>query len=263
MTQEKKDKTISGVSTALIMLFSVLLCSWIGYKIPNPPIPEEGMGVAGEVLGEVEGLGNNDNATTNDNNAAAPSAAPSESYTTGSEPTPVAKTPKNEENNTPVQKPDPNKVTEDNSNASQNQNSTPATNPNATFQGRRNNGGSEGKGLASGSGQAGSADGTVGANGGNGRGGGSGYSLGGRTLRGNLPRPAYTSSKDGDVVVRIKVDKSGTVVEVDAPYKGSKNYDQAMVQAAKQAALNAKFNADPNATEYQYGSITYMFRRQG
>lgn len=264
MQQEKKDKTISAATTLVIMLLAILLCSWIGYKLPDPPIEEEGMGVAGEVLGEIEGFGNNDNATFDDNSASAPVAStPDDSYTTGQEPTPVAKTSKTEEKPTPTQKTEPTKNTSDNSSTSQSETPQPVTNPNATFKGRKNGTGGEGKGTATGSGQAGSPNGTVGGQGGNGKGNGSGYSLGGRSLRGTLPVPSYDSSKDGDVVVEIWVDRNGNVVEVKAPGKGSKNYDNSMVEAAKRAARQAHFNADHNATEKQYGTITYKFRRVG
>lgn len=264
MQQEKKDKTISAVSTALIMLMAVLLCSWIGYKLPNPPIEEEGMGVAGEVLGEIEGFGNNDNATFDDNSAVAPAtSAPDESYTTGQEPTPVAKAPKKEDKPVPATKPEPAKTASDNTSTSPSENTQPATNPNATFKGRKNGNGSEGKGTATGSGQAGSPDGTQGAQGGSGKGNGASYSLGGRSLRGTLPTPSYTSPKDGNVVVEIWVNQDGVVVDVSAPAKGSYNYDNAMVEAAKKAARSAHFNADKSATEKQKGTITYKFRHVG
>lgn len=264
MQQEKKDKTISAVSTALIMLMAVLLCSWIGYKLPNPPIEEEGMGVAGEVLGEIEGFGNNDNATFDDNSAAAPAtSAPDESYTTGQEPTPVAKAPKKEDKPVPATKPEQAKTASDNTSTSPSENTQPATNPNATFKGRKNGNGSEGKGTATGSGQAGSPDGTQGAQGGSGKGNGASYSLGGRSLRGTLPTPSYTSPKDGNVVVEIWVNQDGVVVDVSAPAKGSYNYDNAMVEAAKKAARSAHFNADKSATEKQKGTITYKFRHVG
>ncbi len=265
MQQEKKDKTISAVSTLLIMVFAVLLCSWIGYKLPNPPIEEEGMGVAGEVLGEIEGFGNNDNATFDDNSAAAPAAStPDESYTTGQEPTPVAKNPKKDDKPVPdTKKPEPTKTTTDNNSSTQTESTQPTTNPNATFKGRKNGNGGEGKGTATGSGQAGSPDGTQGAQGGSGKGNGYGYALGNRTLRGKLPTPSYTSSKDGDVTVIIQVDRNGKVVNAKFTPKDSKNYDQSMVNAAIEAAYKAHFNADPNATEYQYGTITYKFRRIG
>ncbi len=265
MQQDKKDKTISAVTTLLIMLFAIALCSWIGYKLPNPPIEEEGMGVAGEVLGEIEGFGNNDNATFDNSSAAAPSAsAPEESYTTGQEPTPVAKTPKQEDKPVPTtKKPEPAKTTTDNNNTTQSEAPQPTTNPSATFKGRKNGTGSEGKGAATGSGQAGSPDGTQGAQGGTGKGNGSGYNLGGRGLRGTLPEPTYNSEKQGTVIVEIWVDQKGNVVDVKAPAKGSTVTDKALVEAAKAAARKAKFTADPNATEKQKGIINYVFRRQG
>lgn len=263
MKQENKDKSLSAGITFLLMAATVLLCSWLGYHLPNPPIEEEGMGVAGEVLGEIEGFGNNDDATFDDNSAAAPPAsAPDESYTTGNETTPVAKTPKNDATPTPNTKNETTTKPTENPNKTTTDNPKPSTNPNATFQGRKNGNGGEGKGTASGSGREGSPDGTQGANGGKGK--GNGYAnLPGRGLRGTLPQASDESPKDGDVVVRIKVDRSGNVVEVEAPYKGSKNYDNKMVESAKRAAKQARFNADPNATEYQYGTITYKFRHIG
>lgn len=264
MNQENKDKSLSAGITFLLLAATVLLCSWLGYHLPNPPIEEEGMGVAGEVLGEIEGFGNNDEATFDDNAASAPSAStPDESYTTGNDPTPVAKTPKKDDTPTPNKNNESTNKPSENPNKTTTDNPKPTTNPNATFQGRKNGNGGEGKGTASGSGQAGSPDGTPGANGGTGKGNGAGYSLGNRGLRGTLPVPTYNSNKDGDVVVEIWVDRDGNVVDVKAPGKGSKNYDNSMVEAAKQAARKAHFSKDPNATEKQKGTITYKFRRVG
>lgn len=221
------------------------------------------MGVAGEVLGEIEGFGNNDQATFDNSSAAAPSSStPDDSYTTGEEPAPVAKARKNDEKPQPATKPAQTKPSTTTTPAAA-ETPQPSTNPNATFKGRKDGSGGEGKGAATGSGQAGSPDGTQGAQGGSGKGNGAGYSLGGRSLRGTLPVPSYTSSKDGDVTVSIKVDRNGNVITAEFTPKGSKNYDQSMVRAAIEAAKKAHFNAAPNATEYQYGTITYKFRRQG
>jgi len=264
MDQHKKDQGISAGVTLVIMLLSIVLCSWLGYWPPDPPIEEEGMGVAGEVLGEIEGLGNNDMADFPNNAApAAPANSPDEGYTTGEEPAPVAKATQKEPTPTTQPKPTPTTANQQAASTSQTQPTQPATNPNASFRGRNKGNGTEGKGAATGSGQEGSVDGTQGASGGSGKGDGSGYNLGNRKLRGQLPKPTYNSPKEGNVVVRIKVDQQGKVVEVEAPYKGSKNYDNAMVEAAKRAARQAHFTADPTATEYQWGTITYQFRRQG
>lgn len=262
MTQAQKDKTISATATLVIMAIAVLICAFVGYKLPDPPIQEEGMGVAGEVLGEIEGFGNNDLADFPSETTPAPaSTAPEESYTTSDQPAPVAKTDKTDKTSPTPTKPDPAK-TDANSESTQTS-TTPAPNSNALFPGKNNGNSTDGKGSAEGSGQAGSQTGTVGANGGTGSGSGSGYSLGGRSMRGTFPTPSYNSPKEGDVVVRIKVDRQGKVVEVEAPYQGSKNYDNSMVRSAKEAAMKAQFNADPNATEYQWGTITYKFRRVG
>lgn len=263
MQQEKKDKTISAVSTVLIMLLCLVLCSWMGFKLPDPPIEEEGMGVAGEILGEIEGLGNNDDASFDDNSAPAKNSSSSEeNYTTGEEITPVSKNPKEDNVDKKIDKKEPAKNNEDNNN-SQTETKQPSTNPNATFTGRKNGKGNEGKGAAEGSGQKGDVNGTPGSQGGNGNGNGSGYSLGNRTLRGTLPVPNYTSSKDGNVTVTIKVDRKGNVITAELDAKNSKNFDQSMVKAAIDAAMKAHFNADDKALEYQYGTITYKFRRQG
>ena len=128
-------------------------------------------------------------------------------------------------------------------------NPQPSTNPNASFPGSKN-----------GSGQASSPNGPQGVQSGTGKGIGAGYSLGSRGLRGKLPIPSNHTLKNGDVVVEIWVDRDGNVVDVKAPAKGSKNYDNAMVEAAKQAAREAHFSNDPNAPETQKGTITYKFR---
>ena len=263
MTQENKDRMISGLTTFVVMLLSIVLCSWLGYKLPNPPIEEEGMGVAGEVLGEIEGLGNNDEATFDDNSASSPSSsAPEESYTTSEEPTPVAKTPKSEEKPTPSPPKESVKTPSNNSNASQTETPKPTTNPNASFPRRnRNATGGEGKGTATGSGQQGSPDGTQGAQGGEGKGIGADYRLGSRGLSGTLPVPPKKQrDKQGDVVVEIWVDREGNVVDVNAPAKGSTIYDKTIVEEAKQAASKAHFSKDPNAKEKEKGTITYYFR---
>ncbi len=259
--QQKKDSLISALVTLAVLVITIALCAWIAYYPPDPPIEEEGMGVSGEILGEIEGFGNNDMADFPDNAAPAPaSSASEEGYTTGEEPAPVAKNRNTEPAPQPKQQASQNQNQQ--STSQQTQTSQPATNPNASFRGRNKGTGSEGKGAATGSGQAGSETGTQGASGGSGQGSGVGYDLGGRGKI-SLPAPNPVSQKNGNVVVTIYVDQQGNVVEVDAPAKGSYTYDNAMVEEAKRAARKAKFKPDPNAPARQRGTITYQFRTQG
>jgi colicin import membrane protein len=55
------------------------------------------------------------------------------------------------------------------------------------------------------------------------------------------------------------VDKNGTVTAAEPGAKGTTIMEQQFWAEAKQAALKAKFNTDPNAQAYQQGTITYRF----
>jgi TonB family protein len=92
-------------------------------------------------------------------------------------------------------------------------------------------------------------------------GGGDGpsFSLDGRKAS-FLPQPEYHSQESGKVVVKVTVDRTGKVTKVEAPFRGSTNYDEKLVKAAKNAALKARFDAKPDAQAFQTGTITYIFR---
>ena len=77
-----------------------------------------------------------------------------------------------------------------------------------------------------------------------------------------LHKPSYDSKEQGKVVVTIKVDKQGKVVNAVAGAKGTNVSDQTLWQLAKDAALRSSFVADTNAPETQVGTITYNFIRQ-
>lgn len=89
-------------------------------------------------------------------------------------------------------------------------------------------------------------------------GGGVSFSLEGRSAL-SVPRPGYGANEDGVVVVQVTVDKYGKVTKANAGYKGSTTLNQTLLNAAKKAALMAKFNVDQNAPAYQQGTITYRF----
>ena len=87
------------------------------------------------------------------------------------------------------------------------------------------------------------------------------YSLSGRNPE-SLPKPEYNYQVEGKVVVEITVDKYGNVTKAVSGVKGSTTLNDNLLKAAKKAALNAKFDRDPNAPAYQKGTITYFFRLQ-
>ena len=88
---------------------------------------------------------------------------------------------------------------------------------------------------------------------------GDGFQLAGRSLVGSLPKPDYNIQEEGIVVVKIKVDRNGYVVGAEYSLKGSNTQDSRLINAAIKAAKRAKFNKDPNASAFVYGTITYHF----
>lgn len=113
-------------------------------------------------------------------------------------------------------------------------------------------GGNQGSptGASGGQGQGGSGSGAQGK--------GPSFSLTGRTAV-SLPLANYPGQEEGIVVVNITVDKYGNVTQATAGARGSTTMNQQLLEAARKAALQAKFNADNNAAAYQTGTITYRF----
>ncbi|NQY28089.1 MAG: hypothetical protein HRT69_01315 [Flavobacteriaceae bacterium] len=87
---------------------------------------------------------------------------------------------------------------------------------------------------------------------------GGNYGLEGRLVL-RRPTPVYTCSKEGRVVVSIKVDRSGKVVSATPGAKGSTTTNPCLLNRAKEAALNTKWQAEANAPEKQIGKIVYNF----
>lgn len=83
--------------------------------------------------------------------------------------------------------------------------------------------------------------------------------LAGRSIVGALPLPVYNVNKSGKVVVRIMVDQYGTVTNAIPGAAGTTVQDKVLWEAAKKAALGAKFNVSSSAPSVQEGTITYVF----
>lgn len=113
-------------------------------------------------------------------------------------------------------------------------------------------GNGSGQGLGTGSGYGnGSGSGT-----GNGTGN---YQLGNRKAL-NKPQPNYLCEEQGVVVVQISVDKSGRVISANPGVRGTTNAAKCLLDQAKIAAMNTKWQSDEAAPEKQVGKIIYNFK---
>lgn len=113
-------------------------------------------------------------------------------------------------------------------------------------------GGGNGTGNGTGNGKG------IGPGNGGGNGGGSGYSLGNRKAL-NKPQPDYTCQEQGRVAVQVSVDRNGNTISVTAGVQGTTNTAKCLLDQARIAAMNTKWQADSNAPEKQVGKIIYTF----
>ena len=81
------------------------------------------------------------------------------------------------------------------------------------------------------------------------------WSLAGRSLKGTLPQPSNAFNQEGKVIVQIRVNAAGNVVE--ATCKGGNVTDKRTQQLAIDAAKKAKFTEGDHD---QIGTITYIFK---
>ena len=82
--------------------------------------------------------------------------------------------------------------------------------------------------------------------------------LGGRGLKGSLPKPAFNVNASRIVVVRITVNAMGNVMQATVQLKGTTTANMDLRKAACDAALRTKFvrkDGSPTMT----GTITYRF----
>lgn len=85
----------------------------------------------------------------------------------------------------------------------------------------------------------------------------------GRDVVGSLPRPSYNTQAEGIVVVQIKVDQYGSVIEAIPGAEGTTTNDKNLWSASRNAAMKAHFNMSANAPAVQTGTLTYIFRLDG
>lgn len=73
-----------------------------------------------------------------------------------------------------------------------------------------------------------------------------------------LPPPIYTCEEGGKVVINIKVDNLGYVVEADFNSRSSNTTDWCLIENAITYAYRARF--DSSSKPHQIGTITYLFQ---
>jgi hypothetical protein len=118
-----------------------------------------------------------------------------------------------------------------------------------------------GQGSTSGGGDQGAPNGSGDGNGTGGSGNSGNYQLGNRSAL-ERPKPRYDCEGEGIVVVRVYVDRSGTVTRADGQgQKGSTTSEECLIRRAQEAALKTRWQGDPSALELQVGSIRYSFQR--
>jgi len=77
-----------------------------------------------------------------------------------------------------------------------------------------------------------------------------------------LPVPVYKCQGAGFIEVKIAVDQRGRVVQVEIEKPGDTANEICLEEAARNAALKTRFNADYNAKVRQVGTIAYHFIAQ-
>ena len=85
------------------------------------------------------------------------------------------------------------------------------------------------------------------------------FNLNGRTVV-ILKKPIYKNQDEGKVVVTIRVNREGKVINATPGAKGSTTTSSYLYARAKEAALNTTFDAKPNAQVKQIGTIVYNFQ---
>ncbi|MDY5969106.1 MAG: hypothetical protein SPJ13_03700 [Bacteroidales bacterium] len=250
MKEETKEKLISAITTTLLLTVAVVICAFVGFKYPNPPIQEEGVEVN---LGNSNfGLGTAEQPDVNENKVPpAPSGGTGERIahqnTEATEQVDADGEASRRLNNTVNPSNEERTV-------------QPTINQNALFKKRTDSkGGSEG--VTQGTGNQGNPEGDPNSTrySGDPGNGGSGWKLEGRGLVGAKPVLNYSSNEQGKNVVKIWVDRNGKVVRAEPNQRGSTITKPYFAKKAKEAAQDFRFTEKPEASELQIGYVTCVF----
>lgn len=92
-------------------------------------------------------------------------------------------------------------------------------------------------------------------------GGKSDFRLSGRSVL-STPRVTYDSDETGYITINIKVDRQGNVIDASYTPRNSTLNSAKLIEIAKRAARDIKYNASPDAPEIQFGPVRFYFKVQ-
>ena len=256
MANSKKHKRKGLYGTLLIHALLLLSFMFMGLTYTIPPPPEEGITInfgfddfGGGAIQPEEVVEEQQESVESVKEVNTPDVI--ETPTQITEDAPTIKTEEKPKKETPTEKLEEKKE------------SQPEVNTRALYPGKKTNP-SKSEGERIGNGDQGSENGDPNAD--THIGGGSGtngiaFNLGGRTVA-ELKKPIYESQAQGTVVVTIRVNRYGKVINATPGAKGSTTTSGYLYSRAKEAALQTTFDAKPDAPEVQIGTIVYNFRLQ-
>lgn len=136
----------------------------------------------------------------------------------------------------------------------------PVINQNALYKGKANKGTGGGDGTGTTPGNQGDKDGDPLAN--NYGEGGSGFGETPIALRKftNLVTPQDDGQKTGKIAVRIKINKSGVVIDATPGVKGTTLNDRELWRKCKEAVMGARLTQADNAPDVQIGVVVFNFK---
>ena len=253
MANSKKHKRKGLYGTLLFHALLLLSFMFMGLSYTIPPPPEEGITINfgfdnfgdGDIQPEEVGEESQESVESMEE-VNTPEVI--ETSTQTAEEAPAIKTEKKPKKETPNEKVEENKAPQ------------PEVNTRALYSGKKKKSNkSEGKTI--GNSDQGSEDGDLNADTHNGAGigfNGIAFNLGGRTVA-ELKKPIYKSQIQGTVVVTIRVNRYGKVINASPGAKGSTTTNGYLYAKAKEAALQTTFDANLDAPAEQIGTISYDF----
>ena len=281
--RENKNRLGGWAVTIVVHALILLVLFFIYITPPNPPYVDNAGGMTVNYGTSDVGSGDQQQFTTvpvtvqqdaQNNSAASSSANQEDLETQNTEDAALVNTKKNPVK--PKDKPNPDALLKPQSKpVTNNAPPTPKANPNALFSpgaiGKPNK--SKGDGEGHGQGDQGDPNGDPNSRNYHGGGNGNGPGQGGNGLgNGNVklagrhiktrPKFTYNCNAQGRVVMAIKVNKSGRVINADFTQLGSTSIDDCLIKRARELALAYTFDENSTAADQQTGSISFDFKEK-